>query len=56
MTTPRPKKTINFEEDNLSSMNTLVKDKEEKSQKEEINSDKDSVYSGVLLLNNLKSK
>lgn len=57
MKTFRPNLNSNFEEDKHSCMDKLVIEKfDKKSVKEEVNSDKDSVYSNVLLVNNLKSK
>jgi hypothetical protein len=56
MRTHRPKLNSNFKEDNLLCLDGINLDKiEHQSIKEELNSDKDSVYSGVLLSNNLKS-
>lgn len=56
MRTHRPKLTANFKEDNHACLDGVTLEKiEYQSIKEELNSDKDSVYSGILLTNNLKS-
>jgi len=57
MKSMRPRLQSYFQEDNFPCMDQLVENKQEKDINEEdvYNSDKDSVYSGILLLNNLKS-
>lgn len=50
----RPKLKQSFKEDKSTNENTEYKDKQ--SNKEEVNSDNDSIYSNLLLISNLKSK